>query len=170
MKQLLVLLALLLIIPTTLAGKRDSHPIEATVFGSLMHVDGAGLFDVNLKGSPGLGNGRGMAITGAPLLHSELPEGNECVDFSPDPSGYLIIAAQMNMTFNDGSMVWGDAAPGGYVCFSGFAYAPYVLMGGWGRYEGATGSLVFELDTHRFPTSYLVTPETGIAYGEIILP
>jgi len=170
MKQLLVLLALLLIIPTTLAGKRHAQPIDAMVFGSLIHVGGGGLFDVNLKGTLGFGNARGMSMTGAPVLHSELPEGNACVDLSPGPSGVLITEAQMNMTFNDGSMLWGDAAPGGYVCFSGFAFAPFVLMGGWGRYEGATGSIFFELDTHRFPTSYLVTPETGIAYGELILP
>ena len=42
MKQLLVLLALLLIIPTTLAGKRHSQPIDAMVFGSLIHVGGGG--------------------------------------------------------------------------------------------------------------------------------
>jgi hypothetical protein len=59
---------------------------------------------VTLKGTPGVGNGRGMAMTGAPLMYSELPEGNACVDLDPGPSGVLITAAQMNMTFNDGSI------------------------------------------------------------------
>jgi hypothetical protein len=170
MKSLLLVLALLLVFPTTFAGKSDIQPIDMRLSGSLIHLDEGGLFDINLKGTPGSANGRGLAITGAPVLHSELPEGNACIDFSPGPSGVYIIAAQMTMTFNDGSMIWGDAAPDGYVCFSGFAYAPYVLMGGFGRFQDASGWVAFEIDTHRFPSSYLVTPETGTATGEIILP
>jgi hypothetical protein len=144
--------------------------IDMQLSGSLIHVDEGGLFDINLKGSPGAANGRGLAVTGPPVLYAELPEENECADFGTVPSGAYITAAQMTMTFNDGSMIWGDAAPDGYVCYSGFAYAPYVIMGGFGRFEDATGWVAFEIDTHRFPTSYLVTPETGIATGEIVLP
>lgn len=170
MKQLILLVALLLIFAPAFADKSETQPIDMRVTGSLLHVDDGGLFDVNLKGAPGPGNGRGLSITGPNALYGELPEGNACADYSPGPSGRIITAAQMTITFKDGSMIWGDAAPGGYVCFSGFAYAPYVLMGGYGRFEGATGWVDFELDTHRFPTSYLVTPETGFATGEIVLP
>jgi hypothetical protein len=170
MKQLIVLLAIMLVLPAAFADKSDVQLIDMRVSGSLIHVDAGGLFEVNLKGSPGAANGRGLAVTGPPVLHSELPAGNACADFGPGPSGVYITEAQMNMTFNDGSMIWGDAASDGYVCFSGFAYAPYVIMGGYGRFEGATGWVAFELDTHRFPVSYLVTPETGFATGEIILP
>ncbi len=42
-------------------------------------------------------------------------------------------------------------------------------MGGYGRFEGATGSIAFEINAYRSPTSYLVTTETGIVYGKIIL-
>lgn len=170
MKQLLLLLTLLLVSLATFAQTYHSQPIDGTVYGSLIHVDGTGLFDVNLKGAPGNGNGRGLAMTSPPKLYSELPEGNACADFSPGPSGVLITDAEMTMTFKDGSMIWGADAVGGYVCFSGFAYAPYDLTGGYGRFEGATGSIVFELVTHGVSSSRLITPETGIAYGEIILP
>ena len=170
MKQLVLFVAFFLIFAPVFADKTKTQPIDMRVSGSLIHIGGDGLFDVNLKGTPGAGNGRGLAITGPDVLYIDLPEGNACADFSPGPSGRIITAAQMTITFNDGSMIWGDAAPDGYVCFSGFAYAPYVLMGGYGRFEGATGWVDFELDTHRFPTSYLVTPETGIAIGEIVIP
>ena len=170
MKQLILLLTLLLVFGPVFAKDSKNWPIDMRVSGSLIHVGGGGLFDVNLKGAPGVGSGRGMAMTSPPVSYGELPEGNACADFSPGPSGVIITAAQMAITFNDGSMIWGDAAPDGYVCFSGFAYAPYVLMGGLGRFEGATGWVDFELDTHAFPTSFLVTPETGIATGEIVIP
>lgn len=170
MKQLLVLLAMLLVFPMAFADKPSVEPIDMKLSGSLIHVDDGGLFDINLKGTPGSANARGLAITGDPVMYDDLPEGNACIDYSPGPSGSYITAAQMTMTFNDGSMIWGDNGADGYVCFSGFAYAPYVLMGGFKRFEGATGWVVFEIDTHRFPTSFLVTPETGIGTGEIILP
>jgi len=170
MKQLLVLLAMLLVFPVAIAEKPSVEPIDMKLSGSLIHVDDGGLFDINLKGTPGSANARGLAITGDPVMYDDLPEGNACIDLSPGPSGSYITQAQMTMTFNDGSMIWGDNGADGYVCFSGFAYAPYVLMGGFKRFEGATGWVVFEIDTYRFPTSFLVTPETGIGTGEIILP
>lgn len=170
MKQLLVLLAMLLVFPAAIAEKNSIEPINMKLSGSLIHVDEGGLFEIQLKGTPGSANARGFAITGDPVMYDALPEGNACADFSPDPSGSFIIAAQMAMTFNDGSMIWGDNGVDGYVCFSGFAYAPYVLMGGFKRFEGASGWVVFEIDTYRFPTSFLVTAETGVANGEIVLP
>ena len=170
MKQLILLLVTLLVFPVALAEKPGIESIDIKLSGSLIHLDAGGLFDINLKGNPGAANGRGLAVTGDPVMYEALPVDNGCTDYSPDPSGMYITEAQMTMTFNDGSMIWGDAGPDGYVCFSGFAYAPYVLMGGFKRFEGATGWVAFEIDTHRFPTSFLVTPETGIAIGEIILP
>jgi len=170
MKHLVLLFAFLLTIPAAVADESHVKLIDMKLSGSLIHVDEGGLFNVNLQGSPGAANGRGLAVTGSPVWYGELPAENECVDFGPGPSGVYITAAQMTITFNDGSMIWGDAGPDGYVCFSGFAYAPYLIMGGYGRFEGATGWVTFEIDTYRFPVSYLVTAETGIATGEIILP
>lgn len=106
----------------------------------MIHVGGTGLFDVNLKGAPGNGNGRGIATTSPPKLYSELPEGNVCADFSPGPSGVLITDTEMTMTFEDGSMIWGADVDGGYVCFSGFAYAPYELTGWRGLGQIGLGS------------------------------
>ena len=106
-------------------------------------------------------------------MYGDLPAGNACVNLSPGPSGVILTEAQMAMTFRDGSMIWGNSPPEGYVCFvPAFAFAPYEIMGGTGRYEGATGWIVFELDTYGFPPPLprLATPETGIARGEIYLP
>ena len=145
-----------------------------SLVGSVRHVDdfGRSVFDVDLKGKPGKAVGRGVAISSAPAMYDELPVGNDCIDFSPGPSGMNLTSAQMVLTFKDGSMIWGNSPPEGYACFSGFAYAPYDIMGGSGRFEGATGWIVVELDTYGFapPLPLLVTPETGIATGEIILP
>lgn len=171
MKQLILLLALLLVFPVATADKKSKiKPIDMKLSGSLIHLDEGGLFDINLKGKPGPANGRGLAVTSAPVPYIDLPADNACANYSPGDSGVLIPVAQMTLTFKDGSMIWGEAAPGGYVCFSGFAYAPYVIMGGFKKYEGATGWVVFEIDTHRFGFPSLVTPETGIATGEIVLP
>lgn len=76
------------------------------------------------------------------------------------------------MIFNDGSMLFANAAEGGYVCFApSFAYAPYHIAGGTGRYEGATGQINFDITAHSFgPPGSPVTPETGTASGEIVLP
>lgn len=79
--------------------------------GSLIHVDEGGLFDINLKGKPGSANGRGLAVTGAPVMYIDLPVDNVCADYSPGPSGVLIPVAEMTLTFKDGSMIWGEAAP-----------------------------------------------------------
>jgi len=174
MKPLVLFLALLLVFPTALADKSKSKtkPIDMKLSGLLIHVDEGGLFTVELKGKPGAATGRGLAVTGPPVIHENLPVGHACrnLDSVLGVSGAIITEAQMAMTFKDGSMIWGDAAPDGYVCYSGFAYAPYDILGGHKRFEGAEGWVVFEIDTQRLPDPSLVTVETGIATGEIILP
>jgi len=180
MKKFLVLLSLLLVLPFAQAGADESEtgdgvvPIDFKLTGSLRHVDDFGrtIFDVDLKGKPGKATGRGVGVSGPPVLYDELPDGNACVDFSPEESGIILMEAQVVMTFRDGSMIWGNASPGGYACFSGFAYAPYEIMGGSERFEGASGWVAFELDTYGFPPHLplLVLPETGIGTGAIFLP
>ena len=181
MKKFLVLFSLISIIPLACAGDSVAGcddgvvPLNMKVTGLVRHVDDYGrtVFDVDLKGSPGKATGRGVAITGFPLMHGDLPAGNACLDLVDVESGMIITEAQMVLTFADGSMIWGNSPPEGYVCFvPGFAFAPYDIMGGSGRFEGATGWVAFELDTHGFapPLPRLVTPETGIATGEIVLP
>ena len=183
MKPLVFLLAVLLSLPTALAKgpKSKTIPIDGKISGSIIRLDEGGLFDVNMKGKPGSANGRGLSITGAPVVYDDLPDDNACANFSIDsngnptgaPSGMLILAAQMVMTFKDGSMIWAEApadGPVGYVCFSGFAFAPYKIMGGHKRFKDAGGWIVVELDTYRFGDPKLITPETGIATGEIVLP
>jgi hypothetical protein len=174
MKRLLVLFAMLLVFPQVFADGADIQPIDMTFTGSVLHVDtlGRSTFDGHGKGTPGKAHGRGVGISGPPVMYAELPEGNGCADFSPGPSGAYLIEAQAVFTFNDGSMVWGNSPPTGYVCFSGYGFAPYDIMGGTGRFEGATGWIEVHLDMYGFPPTFprLVTPETGTIIGEIILP
>ena len=49
MKQLLVLLAMLLVIPAAIAEKNSIEPIDMKLSGSLIHVDDGGLFEIHLK-------------------------------------------------------------------------------------------------------------------------
>jgi len=175
MKKLLILLSLLLVFPFAHAGDLVV-PIEMKLSGLVRFVDvveGRTIFDVDLKGKPGVATGRGVSIA-EPVIYDDLPEDNACVyldDTIPSgKSGAVITAAQIVISFRDGSMIWGNSQPDGYVCYSGFAYAPYDIMGGSGRYEGATGWVAFELDTHGFPPPLILTPETGIGTGEIVIP
>ena len=181
MKKFLVLLSLLLVFPFAYADDDDSNSEDGVIkmkmklTGVLRHVDDLGrtIFDVDLQGTPGKATARGVAISGPPVLFSELPANNECMDLGDDPSGMHLVEAQIVMTFRDGSMVWGTSAPDGYVCFSGFAYAPYEITGGSGRYEGVTGLIDVGLYTYAIlppPLPNLVLPETGIVRGEIYLP
>lgn len=177
MKHLLVLLATLLVFPTAFADEPNVRTMDMEAWGSVLHVDDGGrsTFDVNLKGNLGRANGRGVGISGPPKQYEELPEGNPCVDMDETPvgfSGTFIDEAQAIFTFNDGSMIWGNSPPDGYVCISGYVFAPYDIMGGTGRFEGATGWIEVHLNMHSFPPGFplLVTPETGIAIGEITLP
>jgi hypothetical protein len=181
MKKILILLSLLLVFPLAYADDDDSSSengvirIKMKLTGVLRHVDDFGrtIFDVDSKGKPGKATGRGVAISGPPVMFDALPDDNKCMDFTPAPSGMHLMEAQIVMTFRDGSMIWGNSPPDGYVCFSGYAYAPYDIMGGTGRYEEATGWIDVELDTYAIlppPLPNLVIPETGIAKGEIVLP
>jgi len=178
MKKFFVLLSLLLVLPLAQAENDDNGvvPIEMKMSGLVRFVDdfGRAIFDVDLKGNPGAATGRGVAISGSPVGYADLPAGNACVnlDSVAGGSGVYITAAQIVLTFHDGSMIWGNSLPDGYVCFSGFAYGPYEIMGGSARFEGATGWVAVEIDTHGFPPPLprLVTPETGNVTGEIVLP
>jgi hypothetical protein len=180
MKLIISLLALLLVFPTTLAGKPKSKtiPIDWKLTGSLIHVSEGAIIEVNLKGNPGSGTGRGLSVSGPPVMWDDLPPGNACVNFSVDPggnptgipSGVNTVHAQFVGTFKDGSMIWGEAAPGGYACFSGFAYASYVILGGHKRFEGATGWMDFELEVLSNFSPMLVAAEIGVGTGEIYLP
>lgn len=153
------------------AGQEQSIPVNMKVTGTIISIgQGTGLFDVNVKGQPGTADVRGVSFSGPQVPYDQLPAGNEC---APGVDGLLIQpAGQFNMIFSDGSMLFGMAAEGGYVCFAPpKAYAPYDLVGGVGRFQGATGYVNFRLDTHPFgsPGSPVI-PETGIATGEIVLP
>lgn len=177
MKRLLVLLAMLLVFPLAFAGEGKIQPIDMEFWGSVLALDdlGRGAVDVTGKGTPGKANGRGVGITGLPVPYDELPEGNGCdnVDaFAEGASGVYIVEAQMVMTFDDGSMIWANSPPTGYVCFSGYVFAPYDIMGGTGRFEGATGWMEAEIVSYGFGPTFprLVTPETGTMIGEIFLP
>jgi len=171
---LLVILVLLSAVGvTTISAQGKTQPINMTLSGSIMTIDeGVGLFDVNLQGSPGSANARGLSFS-YPVGYSDLPAGNPCIDL-PSPLDAVIITtdAQITITFKDGSMLFGNATEGGYVCFApGFAYAPYELVGGTGRFEDATGYIDFNIDAHRFGgPGAPVTAETGAGIGEIVLP
>ncbi len=171
----IALLILLLILAGVAAFSTGGSEriIDMELSGAIMHPGaGLSLFDVNLQGSPGPANARGLGVSNPPVHYEDLPPGNRCVDIPNSPDGVLLTDAWLYMLFNDGSMVYGVAAEGGYVCFApGFAYAPYELTGGTGRFEGASGHVTFEIDTHPVgaPGSP-VTVETGSGKGEIFLP
>ncbi len=167
MKQLLIIIAVLLVIPASALGKGKVIDIEMTVSGTVLHVsDVRTFYDVNLKGTPGSANARG-AGDGYP---SDLP-GTPCPDIGPF-DGLRLDPAQINVVFNDGSMFYGKIIVNdSYVCFAApLARASYEIVGGTGRFEGAVGYIVIDLETYPIEAARLATPETGYAYGEIILP
>lgn len=188
MKKFFVFLSFLVVLPFAFAssdsaGKEDRViSVDLTLSGLVRPVDefGHSFFDVEGKGAPGRATGRGAGLAGPPLpylaLGEALPGGHTCPDLGESiPTGMQLMAAQTVMTFNDGSMIWGNSPPDGYVCFTtGYGYAPYDIVGGSGRFEGATGWIVIELQTYDYGPGvfppFLVTPETGIAKGEIFLP
>lgn len=174
-KVVIVLFVLLLagaVGVVAISAQGSTQNINMTLTGTIISIgDGIGLFDVDLRGSPGSANVHGLSFS-YQVDHAGLPPGNPCADFG-DPSGLIITTGgQVNMIFNDGSMVFANAAEGGYVCFApSSAYAPYNIVGGTGRYEGATGYINFDITTHPFgPPGSRVTPETGTATGEIVIP
>jgi hypothetical protein len=183
MKKKVLLISVILILVATISvsvisAKEKTQPINWDLTGSIMNLGDAGSqFDVNLKGAPGVANARGLGFSGPPVEKSDLPEGNVCVDIS-GPDGVLFLEAQMIVQFDDGSLLFGNAAEGGYVCFVPMkdypqAHVPYEFAGGTGRFEGATGYVLFEIFAYNFNeegTQSLVTGETGTGTGEIILP
>ena len=176
-KKILLILVVLVLIAvvgvSAISAQEKTQPIKWNLTGSIISLGEAGsLFDVNLKGAPGDANARGIGFAGLPVEYEQLPADNQCTDI-PGPDGVLFLEAQMTVRFSDGSMLFGNAADGGYVCFMpSFAYVPYDFAGGVGRFEGATGYVVFEIDAYRFNEggSALVTGETGTGTGEIVLP
>ncbi len=177
-KVTLVFVVLILVAAVSvsaISAKEKSQPINWDLTGSIMSIGGgASLFDVNLQGAPGAANARGVGFTGTPVEKDQLPDDNVCVDIPDSPDGVHFLEAQMTVNFKDGSMLFGNVADDAYVCFvPSFAYVPYDFAGGVGRFEGATGYVLFEIDAYRFNetgTQSLVTAETGTGTGEIILP
>jgi hypothetical protein len=175
-KVIVVLLVLVLtgaVGVVVISAQGGTQHVDMTLTGTVINIgDGVGLFDVDLRGSPGQANASGLSFS-YPVEYSGLPPGNPCVDLGAGPSGFIITnEGQLNMIFNDGSMLFANAAEGGYVCFvPSVAYAPYVFAGGTGRYEGATGYINFDISAHPFgPPGSPVIPETGTASGEIVSP
>jgi len=167
MKQLLIIIATLMVLPASALGKDNVIEIDMTLSGTVLHVsDVRTFYDVNLKGSPGAATARG-AGDGYP---SDLP-GTPCPDIGPI-DGLRLDPAQINVVFNDGSMFFGTViAAESFVCFAApIARASYEIVGGTGRFEGATGYITIDLETYPIDTVLLATPETGYVYGEIILP
>ena len=167
MKQLLIIIGMLLVLPASALAKDKVIDIDMTVSGTVLHVNDVRTFyDVNLKGSPGNANARG-AGDGYP---SDLPD-TPCPDIGP-VDGLRLDPAQINVVFNDGSMFYGTViADESFVCFAvPIARASYEIVGGAGRFEGATGYITIDLETRSIDTDLLITPETGYASGEIILP
>jgi len=178
MKRIACLLALLLIFPAmAIAGNGNSVPIDMQLAGTVISVsETAQIYDVNLKGSPGRARAQG-AGWGAALVFSldDLPAGHVC-DAAPAPGipvGLIITDASATMTFEDLSMLFLNVAEGSYVClWTPFVRGAYEIAGGAGRFQDATGWVAMEFNLYRsaFPSDSLVGAETGIAYGEIILP
>ena len=167
MKLILLIIAMLLIFPASALGKDKVIEINMTASGSVLHVsDVRTFYDVDLKGSPGAANARGAGEG----HFSDLPD-TPCPDLG-DVDGLRMGPAQANVVFNDGSMFYGTVIEeDSYVCFAApIGRASYEIVGGTGRFEGATGYIVFDLRMHRIGPGSLVTPETGNVWGEIILP
>ena len=167
MKQLLIIIAMLLIYPALALGKDKVINIDMTVSGTVLHVsDVRTFYDVHLKGSPGKAHARGAGEG----YFSDLPD-TPCPDIGA-VDGLRMNPAQASVVFNDGSMIYGKVIEeDSYVCFAApIGRASYEIVGGTGRFEGATGYIVFDLEMHPIESGSLVTPETGYAYGEIILP
>jgi hypothetical protein len=175
-KVVVILIVFVMAVALTAAAISASghtETINMRLTGTIITIgDGMGLFDVNVKGSPGAASARGLTFS-CPVDHTGLPPGTPCIDIPGSPDGLIIDSGgQITMIFNDGSMLFGNAADGGYVCFAPpLVYAPYKLAGGTGRYEGATGDINFDIETHSFgPPGSPVVPETGTVNGQIILP
>ena len=179
MKRSMLLIATLLMFP--LAANAADHgtiPIDWELNGVIMDIgvdaDGHALkrFDLTLKGSPGGATTSGVGWGPDPVPFAELPDGHECydtplpVDGVPFGEGF-----QMVVNFKDGSMLFGNSVDGGYLCFApSIAVGTYEIAGGLGRYEDATGWVDVYIEFHRFGDPSMITAETGMITGAIILP
>ncbi len=187
MKRSILLLAALLVFPiAVLAAGHKVVPVDWKLSGSIMDIgvdaDGNELkrFDVMLKGDPGKATANGVGFGEDPVPYDELPLGNQCYDIDPievapgvfmDWDGVPAGVFQMTVQFNDGSMLFANAAEGGYICFApSIAVVTYEIAGGAGRYEDAVGLLDVYIELHRFGDPSVVTAEIGTITGEIILP
>ena len=169
MKFFLMIIAMLLVFPASVSGKEKEKiiDIDMTLSGSVLHVsETRSFYDVQGKGSLGSFRARG-AGEGVP---ADLPD-TPCPDIGP-VDGLRMPVAQANVVFKDGSMLYGKVIEDdSYVCFAiPIGRAAYEIVGGTGRFEGATGLIVFDLLMHRIESGSFVTPETGHAWGEIVLP
>jgi hypothetical protein len=171
---LFVLVLVAAVSVSVISAQENTQPINWKLTGSIISLGEAGsLFDVNLNGAPGDADARGLGFSGPPVEYDQLPEGNQCTDI-PGPDGVLFLEGQMTVRFNDGSLLFGNAASDSHVCFvPAKAYVSYDVAGGTGRFEGASGSVHFVIDAYRFNEAGhppLVTGETGTGTGEIVLP
>jgi hypothetical protein len=167
MKHLWIIIAMLLVFPASVSAKEKVVQIDMTASGSVLHVsDVRSFYDVHLKGSPGAAHARGAGES----YFADLPD-TPCPDIGV-VDGLKMSAAQANIVFNDGSMFYGKVVEEeSYVCFGApVAHVVYDIVGGTGRFDGATGYVVFDLEMQPIEPGSLLTPETGHAYGEIILP
>ena len=180
MKKKVLLIGVLVVVlvaavsVSAISAQESTQPVSWQLSGEIINLGEAGsLFDVNLKGAPGDANARGLGFAGPPLEKSDLPDGNQCTDI-PGPDGILFLYGQIAVRFNDGSLLFGNSVEGSHICFvPPKAYVSYDFAGGAGRFEGATGTVLFEIDAYRFNEQgdpALVTGETGIGTGEVILP
>lgn len=179
MKRLMLLIASLLVLPFSVqAAGYDTIPINWTLNGMIMDIgvdaDGHELkrFDLTLKGSPGGATTSGVGWGPDPVPYDLLPPGNTCSDTPLPVDGVLFGEGwQMIVNFKDGSMLFGNSVEGGYLCFApAIAVGAYEIVGGLGRYEGAAGMVDVYIELHRFGDPSMITAETGVITGEIILP
>ena len=177
-RSLLLVIALLAFPLSALAGHHGPIPINWTLNGVIMDIgvdaDGHELkrFDLMLQGSPGGASTRGVGWGPDPVPYDLLPPGHECLDTAMPVDGVLFGEGfQMVVNFKDGSMLFLNSVDGGFLCFApAIAVGAYEIVGGLGRYEGAGGMIDVYIELHRFGNPSMITAETGVITGEIILP
>jgi hypothetical protein len=159
---------------SVLSATGRTRTMDQTLTGTYRALDQShGLFDVTLRGSPGTAVGQGISFSGPPVKKGDLPGDNICVDLPESPDGTILTKQmQANLIYEDGSMLFSNGALGGYLCFvPAFVFAPYEIVGGTGRCEGASGAWQAEITTHPFggPAGSVIG-ESGTVSGEIVLP
>lgn len=164
----LVLVLVAVVGVVVIAGQEKTQKVDMELVGTVINTgEGSVIFEVDLKGSPRKAYARGVSMGGLPV-----EMGDECFDLD-GPDGMNTESAQINIIFEDGSMLFGNMDEGvpSYVCFASPSQAAYRIDGGTGRFEGAGGDVVFELITYAFggPEGAVIA-ETGHGTGEITLP